>query len=152
PLRCSSPALFMLVVNLPTPGAGFASAKFNELLEALQVSFDARRDYSQGIADLVDNSLGIIFDLQHDARLIGVEAMNRDYARIVRTAGALPRNAVIRNLLGNARVPRLLLPTDLRPEVQSSVVELGDFPDTLHELWKLFELRPLIVRRSDRDI
>ena len=55
-------------------------------------------------------------------------------------------------LVGDLRLPLLTPAADLGDPAQVGVVELRDRLDVLHELRKLFELRPLVERGRDRNL
>ena len=76
--------------------------------------------------------------------------MERDDAGILRTVDRRPGDPLIRELLGDARLPGPLLAGDARLPTEGRVVELLDLLDALHEHREAFELGPLVVRRPDR--
>src|SRR4029453_16551990 len=64
------------------------------------------------------------------------------------TAPTAPRDPLVRPLLGNLRLPLLLVASYVRPPAQPLIVELCHLLYALHEPRKLLELRPLIVGGS----
>src|SRR5581483_3806316 len=64
-----------VLLDLAAPGAGLVAARLDEALEALQVSLDARRHDADHVADVLDQALGLVLELKHDARLRGRQAM-----------------------------------------------------------------------------
>lgn len=57
----------------------------------------------------------------------------------------LPRDALIRSLRRDLRVPFFLTPPDLGFLMEMLAIELSHFFDRLHELRKLFKLCPLVI-------
>src|SRR5438105_2873165 len=64
----------------------------------------------------------------------------------------MPGNDSVGLLLVDERVPLLRLAADLRPPVQTLVVELTYLFDPFHEVRERFELRPLVVRGVNRHV
>src|SRR5215211_2147670 len=78
--------------------------------------------------------------------------LEADQARVLRAAEAAPRDALIRNLLDDLRVPLLVLAGDLGAPVESLVVDLMDLLDAFHEAREILELRPLVVDGVHRQV
>src|SRR5581483_202896 len=108
-----------VLLDLAAPGAGLVAARLDEALEALQVSLDARRHDADHVADVLDQALGLVLELKHDARLRGREAVEGHDARIRRSVDVAPGDALVGDLLGDASVPLLLLAADVRLPVEA---------------------------------
>src|SRR4051794_9738865 len=141
-----------LLVDLAAPGAGLAAARLDELLEPLEVALRAVLRDAERVADALDEPLGLVLHLHHHAGRVVRDPVERHDAGVRRAGRALPRDALVRALLGDDRVPLLLLAADLGDPVQARVVELVDALDALHEPRELLELRPLVVRRVQRHL
>src|SRR5438552_9246988 len=138
--------------DLSSPRAGGHAAGLDEVLEALQVAFDAARHESEFVPDGLDEPGGLERELQHHLRVVVVEAMERHDAGVVGAVTTRPRNALVRDLLGDLGVPLGALATDDGDPVQRLVVDLTEVFDVLHEARKLFELRPLVVNVVNRTL
>lgn len=141
-----------MLLDLAAPGAGFAAASLDELLGAFEVALHAAVHHTQQIAELFDRTDWLVVDLDIETAGVVVDVMKGDDAGVAVASRAMPGDAVIGVLLGNLGVPLLMLPGDGRDPVQALVIELTHFLDALHEHGELFELRPLIVSGSDRDV
>jgi len=75
--------------------------------------------------------------------------VERDDPGVVLALDVAPRDALVRQLLGDLGVPLVRLAAEARAPVQAAVVKLADLVDALHELWEVLELRPLVVRGGD---
>src|ERR1044071_525438 len=75
--------------------------------------------------------------------------MEGDHSRITRTAGVRPRNALIRNLFSNLRIPLFHFAADIRLPVQLRISKLSHLLHAFHKMREFFELRPLIIGGSD---
>src|SRR5947209_240431 len=76
--------------------------------------------------------------------------MEGNDAGVFRTGGRAPGDALIGRLLGDLRIPLLLLAADLCAPVEPRVVKLLHLLDAFHELGEGFELGPLVVGRAYR--
>src|SRR5690606_400200 len=65
---------------------------------------------------------------------------------------AAPGNPPVGHLLGDLRVPFLFLAPARRAPMRMRIIDLLHFLHAGHEPRKLFELRPLVVDRSDRAV
>jgi hypothetical protein len=77
---------------------------------------------------------------------------NENQAAIFGTAGAAPCDPLVGNLLSDLGVVFLGLAADFNAPVRSPIAQLIDPANAFHELWDIFELRPLIVCDADRNI
>src|SRR5215203_5267840 len=75
--------------------------------------------------------------------------MKRNDAGVACTRSVRPGDALVGGLLCNDCVPLFCRSSDLRFPTQMGVIELSHFFNPTHKLWKLLELRPLIVRNVD---
>src|SRR5690606_12817056 len=64
----------------------------------------------------------------------------------------LPRDALVRVLLGDAGVELAVDSADAHPPVQRLVIRLVDLLDPVHERGELLKLRPLVVDGADRGL
>jgi hypothetical protein len=62
------------------------------------------------------------------------------------------RNAVVRLLFRNLRIPFFILAPNFGVPMHMGVIELSNLFDARHEPGKLLELRPLVVYRAERTI
>src|SRR5688500_380919 len=151
-LEVAGAALDGSALDLAAPGAGLAPARLDELLELLQVSLDAALDDAQLVADLLDHPLWLIADHGGDPRAVRAGGCEADDAGVLRAAGAAPTDLLIGDLVGDHRVPLFRLAGDRCAPVQSRIVELTNFLDPLHEPGELFELCPLVVDGTYRQV
>ena len=77
--------------------------------------------------------------------------LEADDAAGVLAGDRLPRDAAVRLLVDDLRLPFGLLAGDRGRPVEKRVVELLHLVDALHEARELLELRPLVVGGRDRD-
>ena len=80
-----------------------------------------------------------------------VELVERHDATVLVAGLASPGDPLIRELLGNLRVPLFLLATNLGLPVELRVVQLAHLFNTLHESRKFLKLRPLVVGSAHRN-
>src|SRR5436853_4869075 len=78
--------------------------------------------------------------------------MEGDDAGILRAGHAVPCDAIVRDLLVDFGFPALVDAADFGPPQEARVAQLAHLDDAVHELRELFELRPLVVGRADRDV
>src|SRR5690606_5943853 len=103
-------------------------------------------------AHLLHDALGRPVELDGDAGLGVVQAVERHDARVVRAGRAVPRDALVGALLGDLRVELALDAPEHRPPVRVRRAELADPLHALHVAGELLELRPLVVGGADGDV
>src|SRR5687767_2895091 len=136
-LPATAQLLGRVLRHLAAPGAALAPARLDQALEALEVALHTALDEPELVARLLDETFGLHVELQHHARLVVTGAVERHHTRVLRPAGALPGDALVRALLGDLGLPLALLAGDVCLPVQVGVVELADLRHTLHELREL---------------
>src|SRR5258708_40033378 len=99
----------MRLAHLAAPRAGLTTLRLDELLEALEIAFDARLRAAERVADVLDEAFRVVLHLQHDAALLGREVVERHHPGVRRAGGRVPRDAVIRDLLRDLGLPYLFL-------------------------------------------
>src|SRR5436190_3769742 len=142
------------LVDRPAPGARLRAAGLDEVLESLHVALDPPLNDAERGTRLLDRALRLDLQLERDAAAALVEPMERHHACV---AGALdrgPGDALVRLLLGDPSLPRLVVAADVRDPLQGGVVELTDGLHALHERREALELGPLVIRGADgyRDV
>src|SRR5690606_18472428 len=151
--RASAPARLVGRRNAPAPGARLPPASLlDELLEALEVALGARGHHAEEVADVLDDALGLVVDLQGHPRRVVAQTVEGDHARVARARGAGPGDALVGDLLGDARSPLERLAAHLGAPAQVALVELRDRLDALHERREHLELGPLIVGGARRNV
>lgn len=61
--RASREALHVILINFTAPRASLLATSLDELLEALQVALNAARHEAERIADILDQTLGVVVHL-----------------------------------------------------------------------------------------
>src|SRR5215218_933613 len=148
---CARPRL-RVARHLATPGAALPPARLDHLLEALEVALHAAVRGAERVAELLLDPLGHEVHLDHHARALVVELVERDDARVLLAVGVAPCDALVRQLLGDLGVPLVAAAAELGDPVEVRVVDLPDLLDTLHELRELLELGPLVIGRLHGDL
>src|SRR5262249_57248316 len=133
------------LLDRAAPGSSLAATRLDELLEALQVILHLAVHEPQRVADALKEPFGIVLEGEGNARLVIAEAMEINHAAVHVARRAGPGDAIVGNLLSDARVPLLLFAADVGAPAQALVVDLAHFLDAVHELREQLELRPLVV-------
>ena len=98
------------LVDLAAPGTGRGAALLDHVAEALEVAFHAPVVGAECGPDLLCDAVGVVLDLDGDARLRVTEAVEGDDAGVGDAAGAPPGDELVRALLGDLGVPLLAVP------------------------------------------
>src|SRR5436190_18793243 len=144
--------LDLLAVDLATPTLALATGALDEVLEALEITLHAALEEAERVTGRLDRAVGLGVDPKRDACLGRALRREQDGARVVRALDALPRNALVRRLVGDVRGPRLGLAGDVGRPAPRLVVDLLDALDALHEAREILELRPLVVGDAHGDV
>src|SRR5439155_4763092 len=107
---------------------------------------------AEHVPDPLGDVLRLPAHLELDLRFVLDQRDEAHDASIARARCAAPRDDLVRHLLGDLGVPLFDLARDLRPPVQTLVVELLYGFDAFHESRELLELGPLVVRDPDRNV
>src|SRR5438876_3637151 len=145
-------AFNVVTVDLAAPRAGRTAPLFDELLEATEIALDARVVGAEHVPDPLGDVLRLPAHLELDLRFVLDQRDETDDASIACARCAAPRDDLVWHLLGDLGVPLFDLARDLRPPVQTLVVELLYGFDAFHESRELLELGPLVVRDPDRNV
>src|ERR687892_1723906 len=136
-------------MNLAAPRAGLPTAALDELREPLEVALHAPAVRAERAAELLLEPLGLVLHANRDLRVVSVERLERDDARVAVATGRPPGDAGVRLLLGDLGRPLTALAAYLGDPAQVRVIDLLHGLDTLHEVREVLELRPLVVCRTD---
>src|SRR6185503_14177729 len=139
-------------VDRATPRSGLVASLLDELLETFEIATHASARDAHGVADVLDDTFGVVLELQHDAGLVVSQSMEGHDTGVAGAPDAVPRHTGVRNLLADLGFPGLLLEPDDGSPDESAIVELADFLHAFHEARELLELRPLVVRRANRNV
>src|SRR6476659_6291508 len=132
-------------MNLTAPGAGFLLAFLQKLFKAFQIPFDPASPHTQHISDVFGDTFRIIIHLDVKFSPVLVQGLEMNDADVSCPTRAAPGNLLIGDLFENLSVPFPAFAANVSDPMKVIVVELSHLFDTLHESWKLLELRPLIV-------
>ena len=111
-------------MDFTTPRAALLAARLNELLEPLQVAFDAPTDEAQLIANVLDDAFRIIVQLEGHSGLVATQGLEGDDTGVLGARGAVPGDALVGRLLGNRGIPFFLLTRDVGDPVEALVIKL----------------------------
>src|SRR5438874_11443399 len=131
--------------DLAAPGTGLGAPPFDELLEALEVALNPAGYYAEDAARLLLNVFWLIVHVDLELCVALVDGFENYRARIHGAAFAFPGKDFVRDLASDPRIPFFSSATNLGDPVQPLVAQLLYFSDSLHELRKILELRPLVV-------
>src|SRR5207302_7091745 len=124
----------------------------DELLETLEVAFEPVGGETELVTDRFDQALGLVVDLYVDSSLSWAHRLEMNHAVVLLAAGVSPGDHLVGLLFGDLGIPLNFLAADLGPPVQVGVVQLPDLLHAFHELREGFELGPLVVGLSKRDV
>jgi hypothetical protein len=150
--RGSPRANSLALLDLAAPPTTLGAARFDQLLEALEVTPHTTAVGTERAAQRLDQALGLVLHDDGDACPALVDWLEHDRARVEVAVKRLPSDALVRLLLPDLGVPLVALATDFGDPVDVRVVGLLDRFDALHELRELLELGPLVVRGGDWDV
>src|ERR687887_1723097 len=119
-------------------------------LEAGEVGLDRPLHEAQARGHLLDHPLRDEVHVDHDARELVVQPVERDDARVGHAARRLPGDALVALALGDLAFPVARAEPDLLVPGDLVLVLLLHVQDAVHEVRELLELRPLLVHRPDR--
>src|SRR5689334_11043689 len=128
-----------------SPGAGFLTPRFYISFESLKISLDSLSNDAKGISGILDETFGVILQLQHDLGLRIRQAMKGNNAPVPRTFSARPGNTLVGNLLCDLGIPFFFFAPDFGFPMQMLVINLFYLLHTFHKTWELFKLSPLVV-------
>ena len=116
-----------MILNRAAPTTGLAAARLDELLETFEVAIDPPIHEAQRVTQTLEEPLRIVVDGQRDACHVIADAMEIDGASVHIPRCAGPGDALVRDLLGDARIPLLLSAANHGAPVEALIVELVDF-------------------------
>src|SRR4051812_429330 len=142
--------MLLPVMNFAAPAAGFAAPLLDELLEVLDRLIDFTRQYTYCIASLFHCGFGLVLHRKHNTRATCTDRLEANLAGIRCSRNAAPRDDAVWHLLGIFTTPFLFLPRHGNTPVQMRIVRLHHFLHAIHETWKFFKLRPLVISCTHR--
>src|SRR5262249_28722792 len=140
----------LTLVDPAAPGAALLAARSDERLEAVEVRPGRALVEAQAGGHLLDEPRGLPVEDELDPRELRRELVERDDAGALAAAGELPLDPLVRDLLGDLRVPGPAAAPDVLVPGELLVRVLVDRLDAMHERAHLLELRPLVVARRQR--
>lgn len=92
-------------LDIAPPRAGFTASALDELLEATEITLGPTADEAELVADLLGDAFRVELELEHDAGLVVVHAVERDGAGVGGAVRRVPGDPLVGMLLGDLRVP-----------------------------------------------
>src|SRR5690606_4603010 len=128
------------------------ATRLGDLLEALEVTLHAAVDHAERGADVLEEALGVVLDVEVHLRRVLVDLVERHLAGVARTGHALPGDARVRLFRRDAGFPLLFPAADVRPPVEAVAALAAYLLHTFHEGWEALELAEEPVGLGDRNV
>src|SRR5438067_2327178 len=122
--RCNRVRVRSMLGDAAAPGPGFTTARFDHLLELLEVATGFHAHRTEGVADGFQWTFRLVIHLQRDAGHVVRDLVEGHHAAVRHAGDAAPGDALVRDLFGDLGIPLLVLAGHAGLPVQVAIVEL----------------------------